>query len=191
MLAPWKKCYDKPRQHIKKQRYHFAHKGPYNQSCGFSNSHVQMWELDHKEDWVPKNWHFWTVVIEKTPMSPSDSKIKPVRPKGNLPWIFTGRTDGEAEAPILWPPDAKSQFTGKDFDARKDWGHQKKGVTDDEMVGGQHQLNGQEFEQTLWDSERQGSLVCCSPWGCKEPDMTLLYTNLLKKFLKSQSIVKW
>ena len=171
MLAPWKKRYDKPRQRIKKQRYHFADKGPYNQSCGFSSSHVQMWELDHKQGWVLKNWCFWTVVLEKTTASPLNSKeIKPRKPKGNLPWIFIGRTDGEAEAPILWPPDAKSQLTGKDFDAGKDWGHQKKGVTEDEMVGGQHQLNGHEFEQTPTDSEGQGSPMCCSPWGYKESD---------------------
>ena len=103
MLAPWKKSYDKPRQHIKKQRHYFADKGLYNQSYGFSSSHVQMWELDHKESWVLKNWCFWTVVLEKTLESPLDCKeIQQVRPKGNQSWIFFGRTDAEPEAPIPW-----------------------------------------------------------------------------------------
>ena len=107
---PWKKSYDKPRQYIKKQRYHFADKGLSSQSYGFSNSHVWMWELDHKDGWVLKNWCFWTVVLlEKTLESPLDCKvIKPVNLKGNQPWIFIGSTDAEAETPILWPPDAKS-----------------------------------------------------------------------------------
>ena len=112
MLAPWKKSYDKSRQHIKKQRHHFAKKGPYCQSCGFHSSHVQMWKLDHKEGWEPKNWCFWTVVLEKTLESPLGSKIKPVNPKGNQLWMFIGRSD--AEAPILWPPDVKSQLIGKE-----------------------------------------------------------------------------
>ena len=114
--------YDKPRQCIKKQRYHFADKGLYSQSYGFSSSHVWMWELDHIEGWVLKNWCFQTAVLDKTLESPLDSKeIKPVNPKGNQPWIFIGRTDAEAEAPIFWPPDAKSQLTGKGPDAGKDW----------------------------------------------------------------------
>ena len=109
MLAPWKKSYDRPRQRIKKQRHHFAYKGPYSQSYGFSNSHVQMWELDNKKGWVPKNWCLRPVVLEKTLESPLDCKeIKPVHPGGNQPWIVTGRTDVAAEAPILWPPGAKS-----------------------------------------------------------------------------------
>ena len=108
-LAPWKKSYGKPRQHIKKQRHHFADKGPYNQSYGFSNSHIELWELYYKEGWVPKNWCFWTVVVlEKTLESPLDWKeIKPVNPKGNQPWIFIGRTDAQASASIFWPSDAK------------------------------------------------------------------------------------
>ena len=129
MLAPWKKSYDKPRQHIKKQRHHFADKGQYSQSYGFSSSRVWMWELSHKEDWAPKNWCFQTVVLEKTLENPLDSKeIQPVNPKGNQPWIFFGRTDAEAEAPILWPPDVKSRLIGKDPDAEKDWGQEEKGV---------------------------------------------------------------
>ena len=126
-LAPWKKRYNKPRRHIKKQRHHFADRGPYSQTYGFSSSQVQMWELDHKESWVLKHWCFWIAVLEKTPESSLDSKeIKPVNPKGNQPWMF-GRTDAEAEASILWPPDVKSWLTGKDPSAGKDWGQEEKG----------------------------------------------------------------
>ena len=133
-LAPWKKIYGKPRQHIKKQRHYFADKGPYSQSYGFSRSHVQMWELDHKKGWIPKNWCFWIVVLGNTLESPLDSKIKSVNPKGNQPWIFIGMTDAEAEAPILWPRDVKSWLIGKDPDAGKDWGQEEKKVAEDEMV---------------------------------------------------------
>ena len=113
-------------QHVKKQRHHFPDKSPCSQSYGFSSSHVRMWELDHKEGWAPENWCFRTVVLEKTLESPLDSKeIKAVNPKGNQSWIFIGRTDAEAEAPILWPPDAKSWLTGKDSDAGKDWRQEK------------------------------------------------------------------
>ena len=120
-LASWKESYDQPRQHIKKQRHYFANKGPSIQGSGFSSGHVRMWELDYKESWVLKNWCFWTVVLEKTLESPLDCKIKPVNPKGNQSWIFIGRTDAEAEAPILWPPDAKNWLIGKDLDTGKDW----------------------------------------------------------------------
>ena len=114
LTSAWKKSYDKPWQHIIKQRNHFANKGPYSQSYGFSNSSVQMWELDHKEGWVPKNGCFWIVMLEKTLESPVDSKeVKPVNPKGNQPRIFIGRTNAQTEASILWPPDAKSQLVGK------------------------------------------------------------------------------
>ena len=136
MLAPWKKSYDKPRQDIKKQRCYFANKGPYGQSYGFSSSHVWMWELDHKEGWAPQNWSFWTVVLEKTLESPLDYRgIKPVNPKGNQSWIFTGRTDAETETAILWPPDAKNWLIWKDPDAGKDWRQEEKGTTEDDMVG--------------------------------------------------------
>ena len=119
-LSSWKESYDKPRQHIKKQRHYFASKGLYSQSYGFSSSHLWMWELDHKEGWVPENGNFPTVVLEKIE-SPLDSKeIKPVNPIWNQHWIFTGKTD--AGALMLLPPDAKSQLFGKDPDARKDWG---------------------------------------------------------------------
>ena len=132
---------------------------------------IQMWELDHKQGWAPKNWWFQIVVLEKTLESPLDCKeIKPVSPKGNQSWLFTGRTDDEAEALILWPSDVKNWLTGKDPDAGKDWGQEEKGATEDEMVGWPHWLNGHEFEWSLGDREGQGSLVCCSPWGCKESD---------------------
>ena len=128
MLPPWKKIYDKPRQHIKKQRHHFAKKGPSSQSYGFSSTHVWMCELDHKEGWVLKNWCFWTVVLEKTLESPLDfSEIKSVNPKGNQPWILFGKTDAEPEAPILWPPDVMDWLTGKDPDAGKDWDRRRRG----------------------------------------------------------------
>ena len=147
MLAPWKKSYDKPRQHIKKQRYYFANKGPSSQSYDFSNSHVGMWELDHKKCWVLKDWCFWTVLLGKTLESPLDRKeIKTVNCKGNQSWIFIGRTDAEAETPILWLPDVKSWLTGRDPDAEKDWRQEEKGMREDEMVGWHHWLNEHEFE---------------------------------------------
>ena len=131
----------------------------------FSNSHVWMWELDHKESWAPKNRCFWTVVLGKTLDSPLDCKeIKPVNPKGNQ-WIFIGRTDAEAAAPILWPPDAKNWLTGKDPDAGKDWKQKEKGTTVDEMVGSCHQLNWHEFEQALGVSDGHESLACCAVHG--------------------------
>ena len=170
MLAPWKESYDKPRQHIKKQRHHFAYKGPYSQGYGFSSSHVWMWELDHKEAWAPRKWSFQIVVLEKTLESPLDCKeIKPVNPKGNKSLIFIGRTNAKVEAPILWPPDAKNHLIGKDPDRGKDW-RQMQGAAESEMVKQHHQLNGYEFTQTPRDSEGQGSLVCYSPWGRKESD---------------------
>ena len=129
MLGPWKKSYDKPRQHIKKQRHYFANKGPSIQSYGFSSSQVWMWELDHKQSWALKNWCFWTVVLEKTIRSPLHSKeIKAVHPKGNQSWIFIGRTDAEAEATILCPPDMKNWLIGKDPDAGNGWSQEEKGM---------------------------------------------------------------
>ena len=168
MIAPLKKNIDKLRQHIKKQRTHFADKGSYSQSCGFSSSEVWMWELDCKEGWGLKNWYFWTVMLGKPLESPLDIKeIKQINPKGNQLWIFIGRTDGEAEALIFRPPGGKSWLIGKDSEAGTDWGQEKNGVTDGEMVGWHHWLNGHEFEQTLGDNEGQGSLMCFSPWGCE------------------------
>ena len=147
MLAPWKKSYDQPRQHIKKQRHYFANKALSSQSYGFFSSHVWMWNLDCKESWVPKNWCFWTVVLENNLESPLDCKeIQPVHPKGNQSWIFIGRTDAEAETPILWPSDAENWLIWKDPDAGKDWRQEEKGMTEDEMVVWHYRLNGHEFE---------------------------------------------
>ena len=165
--------YDQPWQHIKKQRHYFANKGPSSQGYGFSSGHVWMWELDYKEIWVPKNWCFWTVVLEKTRESPLDCKeIQPVHPKGDQSWIFIGRTDAEAEAPILWPPDAKNWLIGKDPDVRKDWRQEEKGMTEYEMVGWHHQLSGYEFEQALGVGNGQGSLACCSPWSQSQTQLS-------------------
>ena len=132
-----------------------------------------MWKLGYKESWVPKTWCFWTVGLEKTLESPWDCKeIQPVHPKGGQSWVFIGRTDAEAETPILWPPDVKSWLIGKDPDARKNWRQDKKGMTEDEMAGWHHQLNGHEFGYTLGVGDGQGGLVCCGSWGQRESDMT-------------------
>ena len=133
----------------------------------------QIRELDHKEGWAPNNWCFRIVVLEKTLENPLDCReIKPVNSKENQPWIFIGRTDAEAEAPILWPPDAKKWLIRKDREAWKDWRQEEKGMTEDEMVGWYHQLDGHEFEQTPGVGDGQGSLTCYSPWGRKESDTT-------------------
>ena len=146
-----------------------THKGPSSQSYGFSRSHVWMQELDSKESWAPKNLYFWTVVLEKTLESPLNcKKIKPVNTKGNQSWLFIGRTDAEAEAPILWLPDTKNWFIGKDSDAGRDWGQEKKGTTEDEMAGWHHQLDGRESEWTLGVGDGQGGLACYNSWGHKE-----------------------
>ena len=148
-------------------------KGPSSQGYGFSSGHVWMWELDYKESWAPKNWCFWTMVLEKTLESPLDSKeIQPVHPKWDQSWVFIGRTDVEAETPILWPPDAKSWLFWKDPDAGKDWGQEEKGKTEDKMVGWHHRLSGHEFGWTPGVGDGQGGLACCDPWGHKESDTT-------------------
>ena len=134
---------------------------------------IHGWGLDHKESWALKNWCFWTVVLEKTLDSPLDCKeIKSVHPNGNQPWIFIGRTDAEAETPILWPPDAKNQLIGKDPDAGKDWRQEEKGTTEDEIVGWYYSLSGHEFEQAPGIGDGQGSLACCSPWVHKGLETT-------------------
>ena len=140
-----KENYYQPRQHIKKQRHYFSNKGPSSQGYGFSSGHVWIWKLDYEESWAPKNWCFWTMVLEKTLESPLDCKeIQPVHPKGDQSWMFIGKTDVEAETPILWPPDMKSWFIWKNPSAGKDW-RQEKGTTEDEMVGWYHWLNEHEF----------------------------------------------
>ena len=144
----------------------------------FSSSHVWMWELDHKDSWALKNWCFWTVVSKKTVESLLDCKeIKSVNPKGNQSWICIGRTDAKAEAPIFSPPDMNNWLIGKDLEAGKDWKQEEKGMTEGEMVGWYHWIDGLEFEQTPGVGDGQGSLVCCSPWGHKESDMAEWLNN--------------
>ena len=169
MHAPWKKSYYKPRQPIKKQGHHFANKDLYSQSFGFPSSHVWMWEFDHKF-WALKNWCLWVVVLEKTLESPwtawrsKPSILKEINPEYSL-------EDCCWSSNKLWPFDEKSQLIGKDPDAGINRG-QEKMVIENEIVGLLHWLNEHEFEQTLGDSEGQGSLACCSPWGLKKSDTT-------------------
>ena len=132
-----------------------------------------MWELDYKESWAPKNWCFWTVVLEKTLEGPLDCKeIQPVHPNADQSWVFFGRTDAETETPVLWPPHRKSWLIGKNPDAGRDWGQEEKGTTEDEMAGWHHWLNGHEFEETPRVGDGQGGLACFNSWGHKESDMT-------------------
>ena len=167
MLAPWKESYDKPRQ----QRHHFANKV---KTVVFPvvMCRYESWTIKKAEHWRIDAFELWcwrTVMLE----SPVDCKeIKPVNPKGKQPWIFTGRTDDEAEVSILWLPDTKSWLTGKNRDAGKDWRKEKKGMTEDEMVEWHHWLDGHELGQTLGGGEWQEGLACCSPWGCKGSDTT-------------------
>ena len=131
-----------------------------------------MWEFDRKESWAPKNWCFWTVVLEKTLVSPLDCKeIQPVHSE-DQPWDFFGRNDAKAEAPVLWPPHVKSWLIGKDSDTGRDWGQEEKATTEDEMAGWYHWLDGRESEWTLEVGDGQGGLACCDSWGCKELDTT-------------------
>ena len=147
MLTPWKESYDQPSRHIKKQRNYFANKIPCSQGYGFSSGHVRTWELDYEESWALKNWCFRTVVLDEALESSLDCKeSQPVHPKGNQPWIFIGKTDAEAEIPILWPPDAKNWLIEKDPDAGKDWGQEEKGTSEDEMAGWHHWHYGHEFK---------------------------------------------
>ena len=155
MPIPWKKSYDQPRQHITKQRHYLANKGPSSQTYGFSSSHAWMWELDYKER------------VSWTTRSSNKSILKEIGF-----WVFIGRTDAKAGAPILWPPDAKRWLIWKDPDAGKDWGQEKKGMTEDEMVGWHHWLSGYGFGWTPGVGDRQGGLACCSSWSHKESDMT-------------------
>ena len=145
-----------------------------------------MWELDCEESWTSKNWCFWTVVLEKSLEGPLDCKeIQPVHSKWDQPWDFFGRNDAKAEAPVLWPPHAKSWLIGKDSDAEWDWGQEEKGTTEDEMAGWHPWLNGCEFEWTSGVGDGQGGLACCDSWGHRESDMTelLISSDLSGKLL--------
>ena len=193
MLTPWKESYDHPRQHIEKQRHYFVNKGPSSQGYGFSSSHVWMWELDYKESWAPKNWCFWAVVLEKTLESPLDCKeIHPVHPKGDQSWVFTYRTDVEAETPILWPPDVKSWLIWKDPDTEKDWGQEEKGMTEDEMVGWHHWLDEHGVGWTPGVGDGQRGLACCSSCGRRvghdwENELNISqFQNLLENYGKQR-----
>ena len=161
--------YDKPRQHVKKQRHYFTDQVLSSQSYGFSSSHVWMWELDHKEGWLLKNWFFWIVVLEKTLENPwterrsNQSILKEIDPEYSLEGLML-----KLKLQYFWPPDVKSRLIRKYTDAGTDWRQEKKGTTEDEMVGWHHWLVGHEFEQALRVGDRQGSLACCSPWGLKQ-----------------------
>ena len=151
-----------------------------------------MWELDCEKSWVPKNWCFWSVVLEKTLESRLDCKdIQPVHPKGDQPWVFFGRNDAKAETPVLWPPHAKSWLIGKDSDAGRDWGQEEKGPAEDEIAGWHHWLDGRESEWTPGVGDGQGGLVCCNSWGRKESDMTerLNWTKL--SWTSSKVVILW
>ena len=157
---------------MEKQRCYFANKCLSSQGYGFSNSHVWMWELDCEESWAQKSWCFWTVVLEKTLESPLDCKeIQPVCSKGDQSWMFFGRTDAKAETPVLWPPHVKSWLTGKDW-CWEGLGQEEKGMTEDEMAGWHHWLDGPESEWTPGVGDGQGGLACCNSWGRKESDTT-------------------
>ena len=172
MLALWKKSYDKPRQHIRRQRHHFANKGLSSQSYSFSSSHVQMWELNHKEGWVLRNWCLRIVVLDKTLESFLDSKeVKQINPKGNQLRVFIGRNDAESEAPIFGHLMRRGDSLEKILKLGKNEGQRRRGDREWD-VGWHHWINGHKLEQTPGDSEGQVSLVCCSPWGCKQSDVT-------------------
>ena len=148
------------------KRHYFVNKGLSSQGYGFSSGHVWMWELDYRESWAPKNWCFWTAVLEKT------LEIQPVHPKGDQSWVFIGRTDVKAETPILWPLDTKNRLLGKDPDAGEDWRQEEKGMTEDDTVGWHYRFDEHEFDQALGVSDGQGGLACCSSWGHRELDTT-------------------
>ena len=173
MIASWQESNDKPRQYVEKQSHYSADKGPYSQGYGLPSGHEGLWKLDHKEGRMPKNWCLQTVVLKKMPENPLVSKdIKTVKVKGDQPWIFTGRTDAVAEAPVLWSFDVNRWLCGKVPDPGKDWGQKEKRVSEGEMAGRPHRCNEYEPGQSRGDVEGQGGLLCYSPWGQKESDMT-------------------
>ena len=157
--------------------------------------YVWVWELDCAESWVLKNWCFWTVVLKNTLESPMDCKeIKPVHSKGDQPWVFFGRTDAEAETPILWPPDGKNWLIRKDPDAWRDWGQEEKGMTEDEMAGWHHRLDGRESEWTPGVGDGQGGLACCSSWGHKDQTRLSDWTELNWRThisIRHKFLLKW
>ena len=175
------KSYDQPRKHIKKQSYYFANKSPSSQGYCFSSSHVWMWDFDYKVSWPPMNWCFWTVVSEKTLESPLDcQEIQPVHPKGDQSWVLIGRTDVEAKTPIFWLPDMMIWLIWKDPDAGKDWWQEEKGMTEDEMVGWHHWLNGREFSKlwlTVKDREGHTTPAIFTEWAA------LIHRALQKDYL--------
>ena len=184
--------------HVPKHRHYFANKVSSSQGYGFSCGHVWMWELDCEESWALKNWCFWTVVLEKTLESPLDCKeIQTVHSEGDEPWDFFGRNDAKAETPVLWPPHAKSWLIGKDSDAGRDWAQEEKGMTEDEMAGWHHWLDGRESEWTPWIGDGQGGLACCDSRGRKESDTTerLNWTELICRIIKIKQdtifSIKW
>ena len=174
--TPWRESYNQLRQHIQKQRHYFANKDPSSKGYGFSTGHVWMWELDCEESWAPKNWCFWTVVLEKALESPLDCKeIQPVHSEGDQPWDFFGRNDARAEAPVLWPLHAKLTHWKRLWcweSLRAGGEEEEKRTTEDEMAGLQHRLDGREFEWTPGVGDGQGGLACCNSWGRKELNTT-------------------
>ena len=170
-LTAWKKSYDQPIQLIKKQRHYFPKNGPSSQDYVFSGSHVWIWELDYRESWAPKNWCFWTVVLQ-TLENPLDcKKMQSVHPKRDQSWMFIGRTDVESETPIIWPHDAKSWLIWNNPDAGKDWRWEQKGQQRIRWLDG-ITLNGHEFAWTLGVGNGQGALACCGLWGRKKSNTT-------------------
>ena len=170
-ITSWQESDDKPRQCVEEQTYYSANKDPYSQGYGLPSGHIWLWELDQKKAECQRIDAFSTVVLGKTPESPLDNKkIKPVNLKGDQPWIFTRRTDTEAEAPVFWSSDVNRQLTGKLPDAGKDWGQKEKKASEDEMAGWHRWCRGHEVRQIPGDGEGQGGMACCSPWGHKESD---------------------
>ena len=171
MFAPWKKSYDQPRQHIQKQRHHFAKKRPCSQSYGFSRRHIWMWELDQKEGWVPKNWCFWTVVLEKTHESPLDCmEIKPVHPKGDQSWVFIGRTDAVAETAILWPPAVRADLLEKTLMLGKTEGRRRRGWQRMRWLDGIIDSIDMSLSKVWEIVKDKGSRACCCSWDRTDSD---------------------